>query len=178
MSTTMPSHESTVSEPRETAKHRTVRRIAVKRGFGYFFDAWLFAIVILPVQWGINQVLADNTARYWITAAAASILFFLYRFLMDARAGGTLGKAVVGLRVTTETGGHLGYTRALKRNFYWLIFGPALAPGSNHPQLHIGTVGVDPEAFLWIWVIALAVSIYRDRNSRSFLDRWAGACFN
>lgn len=148
MSTTMLSHESTVSEPRETAKHRTVRRIAVKRGFGYFFDAWFFAIVILPVQWGINQVLADNTARYWITAAAASILFFLYRFLMDARAGGTLGKAVVGLRVTTETGGHLGYTRALKRNFYWLIFGPALAPGSNHPQLHIGTVGVDPEAFL------------------------------
>ena len=87
-------------------------------------------------------------------------------------------EAVVGLRVTTETGGHLGYTRALKRNFYWLIFGPALVPGSNHPQLHIGTVGVDLEAFLWIWVIALAVSIYRDRNSRSFLDRWAGACFN
>ncbi|WP_296104114.1 RDD family protein [uncultured Corynebacterium sp.] len=173
----MPSRQPTDSEPRETAGLRPALAGVINRGFGYFFDAFFFSGAMLFLQWGINQVVTGDAAQYWITAATASILFFLYRFLMDARAKGTFGKAVAGITVTTETGDRLGYSRALKRNFYWLILGPTLVPGSSHPQLHIGSWNIELEPLVCIWVIALMISIYRDRDSRSFLDRWAGAYF-
>ena len=97
---------------------------------------------------------------------------------MDAHANGTLGKATVGIKVTTETGGRLGYARAWKRNFYWLAFGPTLAPAYNYPQFQLSVGSVGPETLIYIWIIALMISIYRDRNNRSFLDHWAGAYFN
>ena len=177
MSTTMPSHESTDSKPRETAGLRPALAGVINRGFGYFFDAFFFSIAMLLVQWGINQVVANNTAQFWIGSSIAGILFFLYRFLMDAHAEGTFGKAVVGVKVTTETGDRLSYAGALKRNFYWLAFGPAIVGADNYPRLHIGSWSVELEPLLWIWITALAISIYRDKNNRSFLDRWAGAYF-
>lgn len=178
MSTTMTPNHSTDSELHDTRGHHTAPAGLIRRGLGYFFDTCLFAIVILFAQRGINQVVTDKTAQYWITLAAASILFFLYRFLMDAHANGTLGKATVGIKVTTETGGRLGYAWAWKRNFYWLAFGPTLAPAYNYPQFQLSVGSVGPETLIYIWIIALMISIYRDRNNRSFLDHWAGAYFN
>lgn len=171
------SDELTDSQPPETAGLRPALAGVINRGLGYFFDAFFFSGAMILVQWGINHVVANNTAQFWIGASAASILFFLYRFLMDAHAEGTFGKAVAGIKVTTEAGDQLGYVGALKRNFYWLAFGPILVGANDYPHLYIGSWSVELEPFLWIWITALAISIYRDKNSRSFLDRWAGAYF-
>lgn len=69
-----PNH-STDSELHDTRGHHTAPAGLIRRGLGYFFDTCLFAIVILFAQRGINQVVTDKTAQYWITLAAASILF-------------------------------------------------------------------------------------------------------
>lgn len=173
----MPSNQPTDSKPPETAGLRPALAGVINRGFGYFFDAFFFSGAMILVQWEINQIVANRTTQFWTGSSIASILFFVYRFLMDAHAKGTFGKAVAGIKVTTETGDRLSYTGALKRNFYWLAFGPAIVGADNYPHLHIGSWSVELEPLLWIWITALAISICRDKNNRSFLDRWAGAYF-
>ena len=62
----MPSNQPTDSKPPETAGLRPALAGVINRGFGYFFDAFFFSIAMLLWQWGINQVVANNTAQFWI----------------------------------------------------------------------------------------------------------------
>ncbi|MEJ4112623.1 RDD family protein [Corynebacterium kroppenstedtii] len=155
--------------------HEPQRPALWERGLGYLFDTCVVGIAIVPITMAVTLLVSDKGAQHWTTAIIGGILFFLYRFLMDGRTQGTLGKAVTRITVCNNSGTHLTHAQALKRNVCWLPFGIFAILSDHHQPSTIGSVAVGLQLLLVLWLLAIAVSIYRNNNGRSFLDRWAGA---
>lgn len=91
----------------------------------------------------------------------ATLVWFIYRVLMEHNYGGTLGKKAIGARVVSTNGGPLTMQQAFIRNSWYVLYAVgSLVPGVSY----IFTFGVP---------IAIAVMIGTDKDNRHITDKWA-----
>jgi uncharacterized RDD family membrane protein YckC len=92
------------------------------RGMAYVLDL----ILLVPIMVGLTGVMdvseLDDPRFLWVTAIWMGAEF-VYRFLMEWLLGWTIGKWIIGLRVTGTDGARLGFRGALIRNLLKIIDG-------------------------------------------------------
>ena len=95
----------------------------IKRFIALIVDAVIFfviSVVLSILVWPFG----GGLGFFGLPLLISGLLWFLYAWLMDMAAGGTLGKKVMGLRVVTMDGQNINAVQALVRNvtkFYWLF---------------------------------------------------------
>ncbi len=97
-------------------------------GVGLRFVAVIIDSIILGVIGYLVAAVTGGTtsAGFELQGAPAFVFFiigFLYYWLLETYLGGTLGKLVLGLRVTMEDGSPVTLTAALVRNLLRIIDG-------------------------------------------------------
>jgi len=112
------------------------------------------AIVLSAVGTALGWPMGFGFDWLFVTA----LLVLAYFVLADALAGKTLGKAALGLRVTTMDGTNPSIKQALFREWFTLLgaipfAGPFLAMG------------------MWVWI---AITIRSNELRRGVHDQWAG----
>lgn len=103
-----------------------LRRIAAS-----LLDLLVFCLIFFPVTYAVKGVwLMSPGDHLWIIfdpiCAVFLVFIFLYFILLEARFGATLGKAMVGIRVTELSGKSITMRASLVRNFGRMIDGTPL----------------------------------------------------
>ena len=97
-----------------------------RRLVALILDTLIVAIVVVPIGYGIQQlldgVLVDGVD--WLSASAIATLLYLgYFILLEGSSGATLGKRVLGLQVQRVQGGPCTMRESLTRNGLRIIDG-------------------------------------------------------
>jgi len=96
------------------------------------FVAALLLIIAAVVQWRWPKLLEGQTPTMLaiITLGAAILITFIYYWLQEGPFGATMGKAIIGLRVTRQDGSVPGLGPSAVRNVFRLVDGlPLYVPG-------------------------------------------------
>ena len=97
------------------------------------------------------------------TGLIGLVLWMAYRAIMEVTQGGSVGKKVIGARVTMADGSPITYGASLVRNSWYVISSVVgMIPG-------IGSL------LNLIVMIAVGVTIGRSPEKQSFSDKWAKA---
>jgi len=144
------------------------------------FVAALLLVIAAAVQWHWPHVAANQSPMTLaIAGASAAILVtFIYYWLQEGAFGATMGKAIIGLRVTRQDGSVPGLGPSAVRNAFRLVEGlPLYVPGffvaafsRNRRRIgdfaaqtyvleHSGTV---PErvTVVFLWLAGIAASVW------------------
>ncbi len=87
------------------------------------FIAAILLVCVAAVLWR-RPTLPDEFSRLSLIGAAATatiIVAFIYHWLLEGAFGATLGKAIVGVRVTSQSGGVPGLGSSAIRNAFRLV---------------------------------------------------------
>ena len=152
-----------------------------KRLLGLLVDSILFGIVLSIIAWLLfgqelsrffnatmnassNGVAPEEpTGALLATGLIGLVLWMAYRAIMEVTQGGSVGKKVIGARVTMADGSPITYGASLVRNSWYVISSVVgMIPG-------IGSL------LNLIVMIAVGVTIGRSPEKQSFSDKWAKA---
>jgi uncharacterized RDD family membrane protein YckC len=95
------------------------------------FVAALLLIIAAFVEWRWKVLESQSTTTLIIAGASAAVLLtFIYYWLQEGAFGATMGKAIIGLRVTRQDGSVPGLGPSAVRNAFRLVEGlPLYVPG-------------------------------------------------
>lgn len=139
-----------------------------RRVAAYLLDIVILVAVLAPLGWAVQRVLgieARTGPEVWrVILINMSLPMWLYFTLSEQSAwGGTIGKRVLGLRVTTRQGERIGLWRALGRTAIKLLpwemahtFAFALSPqiGDSSPVQSIGLIAANVLTVVYLAVTA------------------------
>lgn len=148
---------------------------AWKRFLGYFIDAFLVSVVggIIGLLL-FRNFLSDSSSASEKPSTAGSesllfdrpmlgisavilVLWFIYRIVFDVKTGGTLGKKIIGAKVTMEDGSRVTYSASFIRNCWYLT----------------EAVPIVGSLLRLVAMIAIGVTIRLNNGNQSFIDRWS-----
>lgn len=98
----------------------------LRRGVALVIDTLIVAIVVVPLGYGIQQVVSDaiHDGAAWLSASSVALLLYLgYFTLFESRGGKTVGKKLLGMHVRKRVGGSITMRESVTRNVLRVIDG-------------------------------------------------------
>lgn len=89
-----------------------------KRIGASFFDSF----VLLPSMAMTQFIQSQSINSAIITVLVSSVLYAAYMIFFNAKFGATIGKMVIGIKITRPDGSKIGFKQALIRSSVYLIF--------------------------------------------------------
>ena len=128
-------------------------------GFWIRFGAYLVdALIFLPISIAVGLLVSDpNQAT--IVEVAVFLIAALYKPLMEAHWGATLGKMALGLKVRAGDGGRVGLTAAFVRRLLEIVPGVVFLVYSYQMRM-AGAETADPERAMEIFQAHLNLLLF------------------
>ncbi|MFC1931106.1 RDD family protein [Chloroflexota bacterium] len=100
----------------------------IRRGIAWLLDFLFLSIFFLPATYLYSgKWLMGPEEHLWGISDPICLVFlfiiFAYLILMEAYAGWTVGKRVLGMKVVDESGGKIGLSRSIIRNLLRFVDG-------------------------------------------------------
>lgn len=95
--------------------------ILVVAAFAVWVVFALMAVADTTSPTSVDELNFTTNVASLVVNLAIFILYWLYESLMAATRGQTIGKMIMGLRITDSTGEKLSMGAAMKRSLVWLV---------------------------------------------------------